>query len=75
MLGDQRVQLFAQFAGHRFGVSGANFARIQQALGLPTSDVEGGNLAWPCAQLLDKSHNRKGIALLALELDPEILTA
>src|SRR4051794_6144002 len=70
---DQRIEPLAHRAGDRLGVAAAHLAGIQEALAVAAADIQRRDLARLGAELLDERHDRKRIALDALELDPALL--
>jgi hypothetical protein len=72
---DQRIECFAHLPGTRLGVAAAGLAGIDEPIPVPAADVERSDLARPCAELFDKRHNGKRLALGAFELQPNVLAA
>lgn len=74
-LADQRIQALAQFARRRLGVTGTHLAGVEQLAVILPADVERRDFARARPKLLHEGDDRKGLALLALELDPALLPA
>jgi hypothetical protein len=70
VLADERIEPLAQIARNRLGVAAAHLAGVEQPFAFTPTHIQRGDPARLGAELLDEGHDREGVALAALDLDP-----